>query len=58
MFSLEFTGLGVKRLRFVTPDEDVTLEFHCHVPTHEQLGMLGTLIVSVIKTNGTVERIS
>ena len=45
MFSLEFTGLGVKRLRFVTPDEDVTLEFHCHVPTHEQLGMLGTLIV-------------
>jgi len=45
MFTLEFTGRGVRSLRFVTPDEDVTLEFHCHVPTHEQLGMLGTLIV-------------
>ncbi len=45
MFTLEFTGRGVKSLRFVTPDEDVTLEFHCHVPTHEQLGMLGKLIV-------------
>ena len=31
MFTLEFTGRGVKSLRFVTPDEDVTLEFHCHV---------------------------
>ena len=29
----------------MTPDEDVTLEFHCHVPTHEQLGMRGTLII-------------
>jgi Cu/Ag efflux protein CusF len=29
----------------VTPDEDVTLKFHCHVPTHEQLGMLGEVIV-------------
>ena len=45
MFVLEFTGRGVKSLRFVTPDEDVNLEFHCHVPTHEQLGMLGELIV-------------
>ena len=45
MFVLEFTGRGVKSLRFVTPDEDVTLEFHCHVPTHEPLGMLGELIV-------------
>ncbi len=45
MFTLEFTGRGVKSLRFVTPDEDVTLEFHCHVPTHEQFGMLGELIV-------------
>ncbi len=45
MFALEFTGRGIKSLRFVTPDEDVTLEFHCHVPTHEQLGMLGELIV-------------
>ena len=45
MFTLEFTGRKVRNLRFVTPDEDVTLEFHCHVPTHEQLGMLGELIV-------------
>ena len=45
MFTLEFTGRGVKSLRFVTPDEDITLEFHCHVPTHEQFGMLGELIV-------------
>ncbi len=45
MFTLEFTGRGIKSLRFVTPDEDVTLEFHCHVPTHEQMGMLGELIV-------------
>ena len=47
MFTLEFTGRGVKSLRFVTPDEDVTLEFHCHVPTHEQLGMHGRLIVGL-----------
>ncbi len=45
MFVLEFTGREVKSLRFVTPDEDITLEFHCHIPTHEQLGMLGELIV-------------
>ncbi len=45
MFTLEFTGRDVRSLRFVTPDEDVTLEFHCHVPTHEQQGMLGELIV-------------
>jgi Cu/Ag efflux protein CusF/uncharacterized cupredoxin-like copper-binding protein len=45
MFLLEFTGRGVRSFRFVTPDEDVTLEFHCHVPTHEQMGMLGELIV-------------
>ncbi len=25
--------------------EDVTLDFHCHVPTHEQFGMSGELIV-------------
>ena len=45
MFMLEFTGRGVKSLRFVTPDEDITLEFHCHVATHEPLGMVGELIV-------------
>ncbi|MCH8138043.1 MAG: copper-binding protein [Proteobacteria bacterium] len=45
MFMLEFTGRGVKSLRFVTPDEDITLEFHCHVETHEDMGMHGQLIV-------------
>ncbi len=47
MFTIEFRGRGVKSLRFVTPDEDITLEFHCHVETHEKMGMLGTLIVGM-----------
>ncbi len=33
------------RATFVTPDEDITLMFHCHVPTHEKMGMAGRLIV-------------
>lgn len=45
MFTLEFSGPETRRLSFVTPDEDVTLEFHCHVSTHEHLGMAGELIV-------------
>ncbi len=45
MFMLEFTGRGQQIARFVTPDEDVTLEFHCHVPSHEKMGMHGRLIV-------------
>ena len=45
MFMLEFTGPRTQTLRFVTPDEDVTLKFHCHVATHEEMGMLGVLIV-------------
>jgi Cu/Ag efflux protein CusF/plastocyanin len=45
MFTLEFTGPQTRSLRFVTPDEDVTLEFHCHVPLHEKMGMHGLLIV-------------
>ena len=35
----------VASARFVTPDEDVTLMFHCHVATHEKVGMAGRLIV-------------
>jgi len=31
--------------RFVTPDEDVTLFFHCHVATHDKVGMKGRLVV-------------
>ncbi len=45
MFILEFTGPGIQTARFVTPDEDITLEFHCHVPTHEDLGMQGVFII-------------
>ncbi len=45
MFTLEFTGRGTRAARFVTPDQDITLEFHCHVETHEKMGMHGTLVV-------------
>jgi Cu/Ag efflux protein CusF len=45
MFILDFAGPGTRTARFVTPDQDVTLEFHCHVPTHEEMGMHGQLIV-------------
>jgi FtsP/CotA-like multicopper oxidase with cupredoxin domain/Cu/Ag efflux protein CusF len=45
MFTLEFRGPGVRTARFITPDADVTLPFHCHVPTHEKMGMRGELIV-------------
>jgi Cu/Ag efflux protein CusF len=29
----------------VTPDEDVTLFLHCHIPAHDKVGMVGSLIV-------------
>lgn len=45
MFAMEFAGPATRRARFVTPDKDVTLEFHCHVPSHEKMGMMGRLIV-------------
>ena len=45
MVSVEFTGPGMQRMKFLTPDEDVTLEFHCHVETHEKMGMFGQIIV-------------
>ena len=45
MFIMEFTGPNKQTARFVTPDEDITLDFHCHVPTHEDLGMEGVIIV-------------
>ena len=45
MFILEFAGPQTRSLVFVTPDEDITLDFHCHVPTHEAMGMHGRLIV-------------
>ena len=45
MFMLAFTGRNTRSARFVTPDEDITLEFHCHVEIHEKMGMRGRLIV-------------
>ena len=45
MFLLEFSGPQTRRLRYVTPDEDITLDFHCHVPGHEKMGMVGQLVV-------------
>lgn len=45
MFTLEFRRSGVRTARFVTPDTDVTLPFHCHVPTHDKMGMHGELVV-------------
>jgi FtsP/CotA-like multicopper oxidase with cupredoxin domain/Cu/Ag efflux protein CusF len=45
MFTLDFTGPGIRTASFVTPDHDVTLPFHCHVPTHEEMGMRGLLVV-------------
>jgi FtsP/CotA-like multicopper oxidase with cupredoxin domain/Cu/Ag efflux protein CusF len=45
MFTLDFRGPGVEIGHFVTPDHDVTLAFHCHVPTHEDVGMRGLIVV-------------
>ena len=45
MFALEFTGPGMRTARFVAPDRDITLAFHCHVETHEKMGMHGRLVV-------------
>ena len=45
MFMLEFRGPGTRSAHFVTPDRDVTLDFHCQMATHEKMGMHGQLIV-------------
>jgi len=45
LFNLEFRGPGKRTARFVTPDEDVTLEFRCNVPGHENFGMVGVIVV-------------
>ena len=45
IFALNFIGPGVQTASFVTPDADVTLPFHCHVPAHDKAGMTGELIV-------------
>jgi len=45
MFALNVLGPDTDSGRFVTPDEDVTLFLHCHVPIHDKVGMIGKLIV-------------
>jgi FtsP/CotA-like multicopper oxidase with cupredoxin domain/Cu/Ag efflux protein CusF len=45
MFALNVVGPDTDSGRFVTPDEDVTLLLHCHVPIHDKVGMIGKLIV-------------
>ena len=45
LFALNVLGPNVASARFVTPDQDITLPFHCHVATHEKMGMSGRLIV-------------
>ncbi len=45
IFALNVLGPATASATFVTPDEDVTLFLHCHVPAHDQVGMVGKLIV-------------
>jgi FtsP/CotA-like multicopper oxidase with cupredoxin domain/Cu/Ag efflux protein CusF len=45
IFALNVVGPDTESARFVTPDEDVTLFLHCHVPIHDKVGMVGKLIV-------------
>ena len=45
MFALNFIGPGTQTASFVTPDTDVTLFFHCHVPAHDKAGMTGELVI-------------
>jgi Cu/Ag efflux protein CusF len=45
IFMLNVLGPDVSSASFVTPDEDVTLFLHCHVPMHDKVGMMGKLVV-------------
>lgn len=45
MFALNVLGPNTASGRFITPDEDVTLFLHCHIPAHAKVGMTGKLIV-------------
>lgn len=54
MTSIELVGPGVQVGRFVTPAEEMVLDFHCHVPAHERAGMLGRLVVSNDVDGGSV----
>jgi FtsP/CotA-like multicopper oxidase with cupredoxin domain len=45
MVAVSLAGRGTQSVRFVTPDEDISLVVHCHVPAHDKVGMIGTLVV-------------
>ncbi|HYR83856.1 MAG TPA: multicopper oxidase domain-containing protein [Terriglobia bacterium] len=45
VFALNVVGPKTASASFVTPDEDVTLFLHCHIPAHDKVGMMGKLIV-------------
>jgi FtsP/CotA-like multicopper oxidase with cupredoxin domain len=45
IFALNVVGPKTISGRFVTPDEDVTLFMHCHLPAHDKVGMVGRLVV-------------
>jgi len=55
VFAINFVGPDAETARFVTPDDDVTLLFHCHVPAHEKVGMVGKLVVG---TGGDSKRLA
>ncbi len=45
MPAINLVGPATASARFVTPDADVTLPFHCHVPVHEKMGLMGEIVV-------------
>jgi Cu/Ag efflux protein CusF len=45
MFAINFIGPGTRTVSFITPDADVSLFFHCHVPAHDKTGMTGELVI-------------
>jgi FtsP/CotA-like multicopper oxidase with cupredoxin domain len=45
IFALNVIGPKTASASFVTPDEDVTLFMHCHIPAHDKAGMMGRVIV-------------
>jgi FtsP/CotA-like multicopper oxidase with cupredoxin domain/Cu/Ag efflux protein CusF len=45
MVDISVLGPGTQSARFITPDEDITLLVHCHVPAHDKVGMIGKLVV-------------
>jgi FtsP/CotA-like multicopper oxidase with cupredoxin domain len=45
IFFLNVVGPKTISGSFVTPDQDITLFMHCHMPAHDKVGMMGKLIV-------------